>query len=189
MKFTQISFCSLQRTGRESPLRKRWDERPADCFVVAKKCLDKRLNILVFLYVVFYNIHMEKQYRRKNTSVSMINYHLVFCPRYRRKIFLIDGLEARFKELVVQICKQNQFDILALECQIDHCHLFVNVPPDISAARVVQIIKANTARVLLKEFSTLSRMPNLWTRSYFASTAGDVSSETIKRYIEMQKNR
>ena len=119
----------------------------------------------------------------------MINYHLVFCPRYRRKIFLIDGLEARFKELVVQICEQNQFDILALECQIDHCHLFVNVTPDISAAKAVQIIKANTARVLLSEFATLSRMPNLWTRSYFASTAGDVSAETIKRYIEMQKNR
>lgn len=119
----------------------------------------------------------------------MINYHLIFCPRYRRKIFLIDGLEARFKELVYQICEQNHFDLLAMECQIDHCHLFVNVPPDISAAKAVQIVKANTARVLLQEFAPLSQMQNLWTRSYFASTAGDVSAETIKRYIEAQKKR
>lgn len=54
----------------------------------------------------------------------MVNYDLVFCPRYRRKIFLIDGVEARFKELVRQICLQNGYDIIALECDKDHCHLF-----------------------------------------------------------------
>lgn len=57
----------------------------------------------------------------------MINYHLVFAPRFRRKIFLIDGLESRFKELVYEICERNDFEVLALECQIDHCHIFVNV--------------------------------------------------------------
>ena len=132
---------------------------------------------------------MNKDYRRKSTSVSMVNYHLVFCPRYRRKIFLIEGVEARFKELVRQICERNDFDILALECQIDHIHLFVNVPPTYSPADVVKVIKANTARPLMDEFAALSQMPHLWTRSYFASTAGDVSSETIKRYIEAQKKR
>lgn len=150
---------------------------------------ENSLFVNVISYIRLYNIHMSNVYRQKNTSVSMINYHLVFCPRYRRKIFLIDGLEVRFKELVRQICEQNDFEVLALECQIDHCHLFVNVPPDLSAAKVVQIIKANTARVLLQEFSALSRMPNLWTRSYFASTAGSVSAETIKQYIETQKTR
>ena len=118
----------------------------------------------------------------------MINYHLVFCPRYRRKIFLYDGLEDRFKELVYQICAQNDFEVLALECDKDHCLLFVNVPPTISAADVVRIIKTNTARVLLREFSELSRAQSVWTRSYFASTAGEVSSETIKQYIASQKN-
>ena len=119
----------------------------------------------------------------------MINYHLIFCPRYRRKIFQIDGIEARFKELVYQICEQNDIEVLALECHIDHCHMFVNVPPALSAAKTVQIIKANTGRVLISEFSALSRMPNLWTRSYFASTAGNVSAETIRKYIETQKSR
>lgn len=119
----------------------------------------------------------------------MVNYHLVFCPRYRRKIFLIDGLEARFKELVSQICEQNDIDILAMECHVDHVHLFVNVPPSLSPADVVRIVKANTARVLLSEFSAFEKTHNLWTRSYFASTAGDISSATIQRYVETQKTR
>lgn len=132
---------------------------------------------------------MEKTYNKTATSVSMINYHLIFCPRYRRKIFLIDGLEARFKELVHQICEQKGYKVLALECQIDHCHLLLTVPPTISAAKAVQVIKSNTARVLLQEFEELSKMQNLWTRSYFASTAGEVSSDIIVRYIESQKSR
>lgn len=129
------------------------------------------------------------EYRKTNTTVSMVNYHLVFCPRYRRKIFLIDGLEARFKELVSQICLQNKYDIIALECDKDHCHLFVNVPPTVSPQMVAKAIKGATSRILRDEFPQLSRMPSLWTRSYFASTAGNVSSETIKRYIDTQKSR
>lgn len=129
------------------------------------------------------------EYRKTNTTVSMVNYHLVFCPRYRRKIFLIDGLEARFKELVSQICLQNEYDIIALECDKDHCHLFVNVPPTVSPHMVAKTIKGATSRILKDEFPQLSRMPSLWTRSYFASTAGNVSSETIKRYIDTQKSR
>lgn len=132
---------------------------------------------------------MDKEYRRKNTSVSMINYHLIFCPRYRRKIFNIEGVQKRFKELVVQICEQNDYDLLAMECHIDHCHLFVNVPPTVSAAAAVRVIKTNTARFLLKEFPAFAHTHNLWTRSYFASTAGDVSSDIIKKYIENQKKR
>lgn len=130
---------------------------------------------------------MNQEYRHNTTSVSKINYHLVFCPHYRRKIFSISGVEERFKELVFQICEQNNFVVLALECNIDHVHLFVNVPPHVSAADVVRVVKVNTARVLLKEFSDFFKGNTLWTRSYFASTAGDVSSETIKHYIEQQK--
>lgn len=132
---------------------------------------------------------MKDNYRYKNTSVSMINYHLIFCPRYRRKIFLIDGVETRFKELVTQICEQNNYNLIAMECNKDHCHLFVNVPPDVSAADAVRVIKTNTARILLKEFPEFAATQNLWTRSYFASTAGTVSATTIKHYIEAQKKR
>ena len=130
---------------------------------------------------------MEMSYRRKRTSVSLINYHLVFCPRYRRKIILIEGLESRFKELVHQICERNDYLVLALECDKDHCHLFVQVDPTVSAADVVKTIKTNTSTVLKKEFGHIIKTPTTWTRSYFASTAGNVSAATIAKYIAEQK--
>lgn len=131
---------------------------------------------------------MENKYRRTATTVSMVNYHFVFCPRYRRKIFLIDGLEARFKELVTQICEQNNIEILAMECHVDHCHLFVNAPPTLSAANVMKLVKGGTGATLKKEFFQ-TRSIQIWTRSYFVSTAGDVSSATIQKYVEQQKTK
>lgn len=131
---------------------------------------------------------MEKKYRHTATTVSMVNYHFVFCPRYRRKIFLIDGLETRFKELVNQICKQNEIEILAMECHIDHCHLFVNAPPTLSPADIMKLVKGTTGSILKKEFFT-SANTRVWTRSYFVSTAEDVSSATIERYVKEQKTR
>ena len=82
----------------------------------------------------------------------MINYHFVFCPRYRRKLFLVDGFEARFKELVTQICEQNDIVILAMECHIDHCHLFVNAPPTLSAAEIMKLLKEPPAGYSSKSF-------------------------------------
>ena len=132
---------------------------------------------------------MEQNYRRTATTVSMVNFHFVFCPRYRRKVFKIDGFEARFKELVIQICERNNIEILAMECHIDHVHLFVNAPPAFSAADIMRLIKSNTSRVLLAEYSHIIKTPSLWTRSYFVSTAGNVSSDTIARYVATQKTR
>lgn len=131
---------------------------------------------------------MERQFRRTKTTVSMVNYHFVFCPRYRRKIFLIDGLEARFKELVTQICEQNDIDILAMECHVDHYHLFVNAPPSLSPADIMKLVKGTTGSALKQEYFPTKR-PQIWTRSYFVSTAGDVSSATIQKYVEEQKTR
>ena len=132
---------------------------------------------------------MKDEYKRTNTTVSMLNYHFVFCPRYRRKIFLIDGLEDRFKESVLQICEQNQIEVLAMECHVDHVHLFLRALPKYSPADIMRIVKGNTSRILLSEFSDVLRSPTVWTRSYFVSTAGNVSSETIRRYVETQKTR
>ena len=132
---------------------------------------------------------MKNEYKRTSTTVSMLNYHFVFCPRYRRKIFLIDGLEDRFKESVLQICEQNQIEVLAMECPVDHVHLFLSALPKYSPADIMRIVKGNTSRVLLSEFSDVLRSPTVWTRSYFVSTAGNISSETIRRYVESQKTR
>ena len=111
----------------------------------------------------------------------------MFCPRYRRKIFLIPNLEDRFKQLVCEICKAMDIDVLALECDTDHAHLFISATPTQCPSKIIKEIKGITGRILRTEFAELQYMPNLWTRSYFVSTAGVVSSETIKNYVESQK--
>lgn len=131
---------------------------------------------------------MEQEYRRTNTTVSLINYHFVFCPRYRRKV-LVGDVEKRFKELTQQICKELDIEILAMEVMPDHVHLFVNAPPTLSPSDIMAKIKGITSRHLRKEFKHLQHLQSLWTRSFFVSTAGHVSSETIKRYVESQKKR
>ena len=128
-------------------------------------------------------------YKHTKTTVSLINYHFVFCPRYRRKIFNIPGLEQRFKELVAEECKKTGIEILALECHIDHVHMFVSVLPTMSIVDIMKHIKGCTSIQLRKDFPQLKAMPSLWTRSYFVSTAGNVSSKTIKWYVDKQKTR
>lgn len=132
---------------------------------------------------------MENNYRRTKTTVSLINYHFVFCPRYRRKIFLNERLDIRFKELVNRIAEENDFKIVALETDKDHCHLFLNALPSYSPSDIMAKIKGGTSKILREEFKELNSMPNLWTRSYFVSTVGNVSSETIKQYVENQRKR
>lgn len=132
---------------------------------------------------------MENKYRRTQTTVSLINYHFVFCPRYRRKIFNIEGLEDRFKTLVKNKCKEMDIEIIAIECDKDHTHMFLNSLPTLSPSDIMQNIKGYTSKILREEFIELSKMPSLWTRSYFVSTAGNVCSETIKKYVEEQKTR
>lgn len=132
---------------------------------------------------------MDDTYRRTKTTVSLINYHFVFCPRYRRKIFLIPGVEAKFKELVLEECNHRSYHVIAMECDKDHCHLFLNVLPTESPHEIMKYIKGCTSHALRKEFPVLNAMPSLWTRSYFCSTAGNVSSKTIQRYVETQKTR
>ncbi|GIM28781.1 IS200/IS605 family transposase [Clostridium polyendosporum] len=132
---------------------------------------------------------MNNKYRTTTTTVSLINYHFVFCPRYRRKIFNIPKVEERFKELVKEICDDLDIEIIAIECDKDHTYMFLNCLPTLSPSDIMQKIKGATSRELRKEFAILSKMPSLWTRSYFISTAGNVCSETIKQYVENQKNR
>lgn len=129
------------------------------------------------------------EYRRTNTTVSLVNYHFVFCPRYRRKIFLRTDVEERFKELVQEICDELEIVIVALECDNDYTHMFLNTLPTFSPADIMAKIKGVTSKKLREEFPHLKHLPSLWTRSYFVSTAGNVSSATIKRYVEQQKTR
>lgn len=131
---------------------------------------------------------MSQTYRRTSTNVSLLNYHFVFCPRYRRKV-LVGAVEERLKGLLAVYCEEVSIIILAVECDLDHCHLFVNAPPTLSPSDIMAKLKGATSRQLRQEFEHLKHLPSLWTRSFFVSTAGNVSSETIRRYVEGQKTR
>ena len=132
---------------------------------------------------------MLNEYRRTKKTVSFIHHHFVFCPRYRRKIFLNSQVEERFKTLVREICDELEIEVIAMECDQDHVHLFLNTLPTFSPTDIMAKIKGVTSKKLREEFSHLQHLPSLWTRSYFVSTAGNVSSETIRRYVENQKTR
>lgn len=108
---------------------------------------------------------MENKYRHTNTTVSLINYPFVFCPRYRRKIFLIPKVEKRVKELVKLKCRELEIEMIAIECEKDHTHLFLNCLPTWSPSDMMQQIKGYTSKILREEFVELSKMPSLWTRS------------------------
>ena len=132
---------------------------------------------------------MKNNYKYTKTTVSLINYHIIFCPRYKRKIFLIKGVEERFKALINYKCKEMDIEILAIECDKDYVHMFLNCNPTQSPSNIVKSLKGYTSKILRNEFKELSKMPSLWTRSFFVSTADNVCSETIKQYVENQKKR
>jgi len=128
---------------------------------------------------------MSQEYKHKYTSVYLINYHFVWIPRRRRPV-LTGQIAERLRQLIEIKTKELGIEILALEIMPDHVHLFVNCPPNISPDQIMFRIKGYTARILRKEFPSLLKLPSMWTRVYFVSTAGNVSSETIKRYIQQQ---
>jgi putative transposase len=131
----------------------------------------------------------DARYARNAGAVFSLKYHVVWCPKYRRKV-LVDAVEARLKELIHEAAEMRDMTVHALEVMPDHVHLFLETDPRWAPAEFVAKIKANTSRVLRAEFSHLrSRLPTLWSRSYFCSTVGAVSDETIRRYIEAQKGR
>jgi putative transposase len=116
-----------------------------------------------------------------------MNYHFVWCPKYRRKV-LDGGVKKRLIWLVHEKAKELGCEVLKLVVNPDHVHLFIQGDPTLPANRIVGEIKGYSSRVLRKEFPELrSRLPTLWTRSYFVSTAGDVSSRVIEQYIEKQR--
>jgi putative transposase len=127
--------------------------------------------------------------KRTRHAVYQINYHFVWCPKFRRPV--LDGeVGKRLAELIPQIVKDNGGEVFSLVVQPDHVHLFASFPPTFAANQIMHLIKGSTSHQLRDEFPALnSRLPSLWTRSYYVGTAGNVSSETIQRYIDDQKGR
>lgn len=132
---------------------------------------------------------MSQEFRYNHTSVTLINYHFVWIPRRRRKV-LKGEIAERLKELIYQVSQEIEAKVLALEIMPDHVHLFLNCLPTMSPSDIMFRIKGRSAHELRKEFpDPLMKMPSMWTRSYFCSSAGNVSSSAIEKYIANQKNR
>jgi putative transposase len=124
-------------------------------------------------------------YEHSRNQVYLMNLHFVWCPKRRKKV-LVGNVAKRLREILEQVAKEKQVKILALEIQPDHLHLFVSISPQMVTHKLVKAFKGRSSNILRKEFPSLLKLPALWTNSYFVSTAGNVSSETIKKYIEAQ---
>jgi len=118
-----------------------------------------------------------------------IGYHVVWCPKYRRPV-LVGDIAARCDALLREKAAEHGWRIIALEVMPDHIHLFVKAGPKDSPSFVANQFKGYTSRVLRTEFPGLrSRLPTLWSRSYFVATVGAVSEKTVKQYIDTQYER
>ena len=116
-------------------------------------------------------------------------YHVVWCPKYRGPA-LVDGVDVRLKEIILQTTAELRAEIIELGVMPDHVHLLCEVDPQFGIHRVVRRLKGRSSRLLREEFPRLkSRLPTLWTNSYFAATIGGAPLAVIKHYIEQQKGR
>ncbi len=127
------------------------------------------------------------EYQRDEHRLHLIVYHLVWTPK-RRKPILVGDIAGDCRTLIQEKCEQRGWKIQELAIQPDHIHLLVQAFPEDSPAEIVKECKGITSFYLRKKYaSILNKLPSLWTRNYFVATAGNVSAETIKRYIEAQK--
>ena len=129
------------------------------------------------------------QYAKNSGAVFSLKYHLVWCPKYRRPL-LEGAIEKRLREVLQDVRAEHVWTIHALEVMPDHVHLFIESDPIYSVAEIVNRLKGASSRILRSEFPALrSRLPTLWSRSYYAGTVGAVSDAVVRRYIESQKGK
>ena len=128
------------------------------------------------------------KYKSNNHVVYSCKYHVVFCTKYRRSV-LIDGVDVRLKELIIETCERLNVEIIEMEIGQDHVHLLMEVDPQYGVHKAVKQIKGYSSRILREEFPWLkSRIPSLWTNSYFVSTVGGAPLSIMKQYIQNQKD-
>lgn len=122
------------------------------------------------------------------TTVYNIGYHLIWCPKYRRSV-LGENIQNRLRELLLEKADEIGITIEKMEILPDHVHLFVKSPPTASPHWIVQQLKGYSSKILRQEFPELkSRLPTLWTRNYYCESVGHISQDSVKKYIEQQKN-
>jgi putative transposase len=131
----------------------------------------------------------EKEYHYEAHMIYSCQYHIIFCPKYRRKV-LVPPIDERLKQLIIEKQEDYGYKVLEMEVMPDHVHLLIDVNPRSGVYHVVNAIKGYTSHVLREEFPELKRkLPTLWTHSKFISSVGTVTLEIVKKYIEEQKGK
>jgi putative transposase len=127
------------------------------------------------------------EYKSNRNVVYSCKYHVVWCPKFRRPV-LVDGVDERLKAILRDVTVETRSELIEIEVMPDHVHLLVEVDPQFGIHRFIKLAKGRSSRVLRQEFPRLrSRLPTLWTNSYFVSTVGGSPLAVVKQYIENQK--
>ena len=128
-----------------------------------------------------------REYKHSKSCVYSVKIHIVFCTKYRRPV-LTDGVDERLKEIISGVCEEKEVELIALEVMPEHVHMFVDIPPKLSISTLLSFVKGKASRLLRQEFPRLkSRLPCLWSPSFFCSSVGGAPVETVKRFIENQQ--
>lgn len=126
--------------------------------------------------------------RSNNNVVYRCTYHVVWCSKYRRPV-IEEAVDVRLKQIIRDVCSERECNIIELETMPDNVHLLVECDPQYGIHRLVKQVKGRSSRLLREEFPSLKRrLPTLWTNSYFVATVGGAPLETVKQYVENQRN-
>lgn len=137
-----------------------------------------------------WSLHMAEK-KKASSAVYCINYHFVWCTKYRRKV-LVDALSKSAESILKTICDTKNWDILEIMVREDHIHLFISTSPFESPTDIIKILKGVSAKQLFAQHPELRSAlwkGTLWSPSYYVGTAGDVSAEIIQRYIQNQQTQ
>lgn len=129
-----------------------------------------------------------QHYRKTSHSIYDLKYHIVWITKYRKKV-LTGQVADKVRELIREICKANDIEIIKGHVSKDHIHLFVSIPPHLSISHVVQMIKGKSSRKILSNFKDMQKMfwgRHFWARGYFVASSGNITDEVIMEYIENQ---
>ena len=135
---------------------------------------------------------MSNDYKTLNHCKYLVQYHIIWCPKFRYNV-LEENIETDLKEVLYEIAKQYEYEILEMEVMPDHIHLFLGTKPTVSPTDVVRTLKSISAVKLFRRNPDLkkfySKCGSLWSKGYFVSTVGKISEETVRRYIQEQKSK
>jgi putative transposase len=127
------------------------------------------------------------EYKSNRNVIYSCKYHVVWCPKYRRTV-LVGKVQEQLKTIIRQVAEERRAEVIELEVMPDHVHLLVGIDPQYGVHRLIKQMKGRSSRILRGRFKQLrTRIPTLWTNSYFVSTVGGAPLKIIKQYIESQK--